>query len=342
MIQVSNRRKDSIFVARTLRTYKLGPTPVDGYYDQPDYRRCDGGWERVIERYPWGTVLYIDRPGASATMVIRGNFNPATGEVEENGRTEVVPAAWYGELVRRCEMVKMETPGCAGYWVAGVTCDGGPNADTGKSEDVCSWRRRCRLIQNHLVGLETDPKAYRSRYGEEALNRLLARLEKGAKPKQTRTKRKKSRKAPRKLTTEQKRERRYAPLKEMAADFYQELSKAVDRRRVVCCERRTEAVRPGCIYLVDRTAKGVYINIYMRLAKGRAHKLAVIRLAPINGGLDIQLPDDVAPSDLLADLRWVSWNESPMASVVRTLKTPDHYRWMAERLAADALRVLEM
>jgi hypothetical protein len=287
--------------------------------------------------------MYIDSPGASETIVARGVFDPATGAVTEGGRTATIRTAWYQELVRRCEMAKTETPECAGYWIAGVTCDGGPNPDTGDHEDACSYRRRCRVIQAHLIEQDTDPRAYQKRYGPDSLPRLVARLEKAEKPVKKRAKRKKvAKKAPRKLTKDQKRERRYAGLKKQALAFYDELRDAVDKRKVVCCDRRTEAVRPGCIYLVDRTAKGVYYSIYMRRAKGRAYKLGVIRLVPINGGIDIQLPLPLPlPEKLPEDLKATPWNDPPMVSVVRTLKTVDHYRWMASLLAASALEALE-
>ncbi len=343
MFWSTRRKKDSVFVARTLRTYDLDPSPTPGYYDMPDYRCHVDGWERVIERYPWGVVMYVDSPGASETLVIRGEYDPATGVVIEDGRPVTISTPWYPTLVRRCEMAKIETPECAGYWAACVTCDGGPNPESGAHEDACSYRSRCRVIQAHLIELDTDPRAYERRYGDDALPRLVARLEKAEKPIKRRAKRKKVRKkVPRKLTSAQKRERRYAGLKKMALAFYDELRAAVDKRKVVCCNRRTEAVRPGCIYLVDRTAKGVYYSIYMRRAKGRAYKLGVIRLVPINGGIDIQLPEAVTFSEKLPeDLRATPWNDPPMASVVRTLKTPEHYRWVAKQLAASALEALE-
>lgn len=344
MIYVSENRKDSIFVARILRAHNLSPIPVPNYYDATDYQRRDGHWERVIERYSWGVVLYVDRPGASATIVATGDFDSATGRVTKDGQVKDVPINWYLELVRRCEMIKIEIPGCAGYWVAGVTCDGGMNQDTNENENACAWRRRCRLIQNHMITLDTDPRTYMNRYGQETLSRLLERLEKGTKPKKPKKRRRprgRPKGKPQKATPEQKRERRYAPLKAMAAEFYEVLAKTVDGQKIMCCERRTEAVRSGCIYLVDRTEKGVYINIYLRREVGRAHKLAVIRLAPINGGLDIQIPDTERPGDLLGDLTWVSWKCLPMRSTIRTLKTSEHYRWMAERLASDALEALK-
>lgn len=342
MIGVSSKRKDSVFVVRTLRTYKLSPVPLPGYYDAPDYRWSGDGWERVVEWYPWGAVVYAERPGDAVTIVLQGDVDLAAGIVKTNGEPERIPVEWYAELARRCEMPKQPTvPECAGYWIAGPTCDGGNNPQTGEHENACSWRRRCRMIQQHLVGLDTDPQSYRKRYGPEALARLVERLEKSDGKAPPTKKRKRPAKRTPKQSPERRRAKRYAPLKKMAEAFAAELASATVGTRIIWCERRTAAVRPGCVYFLDRTDRSAYLSLYMRRRKGRPLKLAVVRLAPVNGGLDIQLPDESAPAKLPKDLRWSTWRDQPMNSVVRTLKTSKHYKWMAARLVKAATTVLE-
>lgn len=344
MIYVTENRKDSVFVAEIFRKHRLSPIPVKNCYELSDYQKSNGQWERIIERYPWGVVLYVDKPNASATIVAIGDFDPVIGEITKNGHAKRLPISWYRDLVRRCEMQKIEAPACAGYWVAGVTCDGGINPDTNEEENACSWRHRCRLIQDHMIKLDTDPRTYLSRYGEAAIIRLLERLDKENKPKKRKKQKKKKKpkkKKIKKLTYEEKRERRYAPLKLAVVDFYEVLSKTVDGRRIVCCGRRTEAVRAGCIYLIDKTEKSVYYNVYLRRYSGRPHKLAMVRLGPINGGLDVKVPYTEQPEDLHPELAWSKWKNPPMFSVIRTLKTTEHYQWMANRLVADAAKALE-
>jgi hypothetical protein len=264
-----------------------------------------------------------------------------TGTVTDGGDRRMVPVKWYPELVRRVEMTKTDTkiPDCAGYWVSGVTCDGGVNS-AGEPEDACSWRRRCRLIQDHMVKIGSDPQTYKNRYGSDSLARLLARLEKGPAQARPTKKPKKPARRSKKSSPAERRERRYAPLKRLMKAFIGEMAKAADGRTIVWCEKRTAAVKAGCVYLVDRTT-AAYYNVYLRRAVGRPHKLAVVRLAPINGGLDIQLADTEAPAKLPDGLRHSLWRDPPMFSVVRTMSEPEHFRWAARHVIATAKRIVE-
>lgn len=130
-------------------------------------------------------------------------------------------------------------------------------------------------------------------------------------------------------------------MKEQAAQFFEVLAKAMDGRKAIWVGRKTGAVKPGCVYVTDRTAQSVYYNVYMRRAKGRAYKLAVVRMAPINGGLDIQIPDAEPPVGLPADLRWTTWKDTPMKSVIRTLSGDDHHEAVAIHIAKSAVVALE-
>lgn len=242
-----------------------------------------------------------------------------------------------------------QIPECAGYWLAGVTCDGGINA-AGENEASCSWRRRCRLIQEHMMKINTDPQTYRARYGTESLNRLLTRLEKEiqtppSKQKKTVTKKKvkkERKKRITKVTKKKMRERRHRPLKAMFVEFTAAIAKVCFEggKKVVWCARRTAAVKPGYMYAVDRTDKSYY-NVYMRRAKGRAYKVAVVKLVPINGGLDVQVRDTEEIENLPEGLRQVFWHDPPLFSVIRTMSTPEHYQWVARHLVKAAKESLK-
>jgi hypothetical protein len=347
MIVLELTRKDSVFVAQQLRTLRLSPVPVDRCSDAPDYRWQDGEWERVVERYPWGAVLYVDCPTAHATVVAVGVVDVRVGTViDASGQQEALPLPWYAELARRAMVPEITIPQCAGYWVSGVTCDGGANETTKQTEDACGWRRRCRLIQAHLLKLDVDPGTYVRRYGPDALKRLLERLDKssGASPatpvakkpvKRRKTRRKKS------ATPQEKRTRRYAPLRQCVDRFCAILSaELLQRHGVYWCAKRTAAVRAGAIYAADRTETNVYVTLYLRRVSGRPYKLAVLRLAPINGGIDVQLPCVATPEGMPDGLRCGLWRDLPMRSVVRTMTTDDHYRWLATYLADSAMDAL--
>lgn len=243
-------------------------------------------------------------------------------------------------------MSEQMVPKCAGCWIACVTCDGGTNS-AGDVEEPCSWRSRCKAIQDHMTRINSDPQLYRRRYGQNSLIRLLDRLRRermgkgkpGPKPKPKKKKRKK--KPGPKPSPEKKKSRRYAHVQAMMTQFVGALSKAVDGRVIVWCEKRTQAVKPGCVYIVDRSKKGNYYSLYLRRATGRPHKLCVIRLAPINRGLDIQLPDKEPWKELPEELKHTLWRDKPMHSIVRTLKTQDHFRWISEALMAIAKELIE-
>jgi hypothetical protein len=346
MIRLSQKRKDVVFVARTLRTYKLDPVPLRAYYDEPDYRWDSDGWERVVERYAWGAIVYCERPGDAATIVAEGAVDIATGMVTAPGRVtpEPFPLKWYSELTRRYDMnAPIDVPDCAGYWVAGVTCDGGINSGSGEHEPVCSWRRRCRLVQEHMIKLNTDPQSYRQRYGAEALPRLLERLERG-KTTTTKPKKPKPQKRKPKPPPAERKRKRYASVQGMVTKFTEVLAATIagtTNEKVAWVGRRSAAVRSGSVYVVDRSEKGVSYPVYMRIPKGRPHKLAVIRMAPINGGLDIQLPVTEKPGGMPSELIWSTWNDLPMKGVARTLNDSDQFLWMAEYIHRTAREVME-
>lgn len=103
MIRLSKAAKhDTDFVAQVIQDRQLNPKPVEGYGSRSDFHQRAGMFSRMIERYPWGVVLVLQRKGVWRTLVIEcSKFNANTGDVfGESGAHELVPVKWYPQMVK--------------------------------------------------------------------------------------------------------------------------------------------------------------------------------------------------------------------------------------------------
>ena len=226
---------------------------------------------------------------------------------------------------------KPEVPQCFGYWDPCVTCDGGPNPESGEIEVPCTWRDRCQLWQDWLVKHDQgiSPEVFIRRHGVRAIIKIISDLERGQTPKHKYGKKKKKKRRVVFLTKEERKVKRYKATRAQLEDFVEILASVLEDADLQWVDKRAKAVIPGCCYRKDHTKKSNYINFYMRRHKGRDRKLLVIRLAPINGGLDSQLPLKDIPDGCPETLRWATWNAPPMLSVLKTCKSDDDFRFVA-------------
>lgn len=236
---------------------------------------------------------------------------------------------------------KPNVPQCFGYWDPCVTCDGGPNPESGEVEVPCTWRDRCQSFQDWLIkqGQGISPEVFIRRHGVRAVLKIISDLEMGQAP-ETKKKKKRKRRVI-SLTPEERKDRRYKTTRVQLEVFVNILTDVLDDSDIQWVKKKAMAVIPGCCYRKDHTRKSNYINFYMRRHKGRDKKLMVIRLAPINGGLDAQLPLRDIPDGCPENLRWATWNDPPMISVLKTCKSDTDFKFVADLFVALAEEALD-
>lgn len=98
MIHFSDRAEDAELVRGVIAKRGLDARPVEAPQEETSERA-----RRVIERYPWGSVLFLQLDDRHATLVLEGRFNPRSGEVlgtggHWKGVGEFID--WYLELER--------------------------------------------------------------------------------------------------------------------------------------------------------------------------------------------------------------------------------------------------
>lgn len=103
MIAVSHRMWDTLFVGRTIRNARLDPQPTQNFAALPGYMGENEAFRRVVERYPWGCVIFLSDKlsGRHATVVAEGEVNLTSGLVTdlETGTVESFNVPFYAELV---------------------------------------------------------------------------------------------------------------------------------------------------------------------------------------------------------------------------------------------------
>lgn len=157
MILQSAKDMDTAFVSRVLTEHRLEPKPNAGFNAEPTYWQETGRWRRVIERYPWGAVIFmLDRQSErAATVVAIGKVDIDKGRVSTQGGSHPISIAWYQEMAMELKSApspdRLEIPGCLGFRQSDHICDGGLNRQTRKVEPACVWRTRCIALQEYAI-----------------------------------------------------------------------------------------------------------------------------------------------------------------------------------------------
>lgn len=291
MILHSYREMDVTFVSKVISDQKLDPTPSPGFHARTDYWLESGRYRRVVERYPWGAVLFCDdrEKGQHVTAVAVGKFDPNSGKVTLDGKVCFMPMSWYTDLVRGLKLdhthkqPQLTVPPCLGFHETDHVCNGGMNLQTKKQEPVCGWRKQCVALQRHA--------ANRGRYQEELLRgkspeailQLATRLLENeqanptaevVRPKPQPKKRPKA--DPGKPPS----------LRDIAHDIVGDVAEATSRS--IVSDR--SSLLAGDLLIVDRTARSDYVSLYLAQSQGTPKAICSLRLRVKSGGFRIQLP----------------------------------------------------
>lgn len=91
------RGRSEVSVARYLRELQLSTVVESRGEDE-----AAGEYQRRIDVYSWGSVMYAARNGMWTTVIMRGRFNPLFGEVHGRKQGSLkVPLDWYGSMHKK-------------------------------------------------------------------------------------------------------------------------------------------------------------------------------------------------------------------------------------------------
>lgn len=98
---------DFNFVRDTIQRRRLCADPLADSSQKSDHHQKLGDFVRIIERYAWGVVLFIQNDFERRTMVIEGRFNPLTGEAfGDNGSHDRLTVPWYFKMAKQMGVAK--------------------------------------------------------------------------------------------------------------------------------------------------------------------------------------------------------------------------------------------
>lgn len=108
-IHTSPERSENDFeyVRKVIEQRRLDHKPLPDSSSRSDHCQKLGQYVRVIERYAWGVVLFIQNESERRTMVIEGKFNPLVGEAfGANGSHDRVRVPWYFRMAKQMGVAK--------------------------------------------------------------------------------------------------------------------------------------------------------------------------------------------------------------------------------------------
>lgn len=313
MILQSGKYMDTSFVSRAIEEHKLEPTPVTGFNAEPTYWMENARWQRVIERYPWGAVIFMaDRVNArTATVIAIGKVDVERGRVTTQGGQREINVAWYHEMATELKQAgqpdQLQLPPCLGHRKPDHICDGGLNRETRKHEPACAWRDRCIALQDHAVNTNRPQEQILQGKSPAQVVQLTTRLlERAGKPEPKPV-------SPARAATPAKPKPAPRPVASVAgkepdgfrdklimnvSTFTASVAEAAGLK-VALSEAKQNAL-DGELYLINRVNPSGYISLY-KADNPEHHALAVFRIRPRVGGYNIQLA--IPPtSELLAGI----------------------------------------
>jgi len=336
MMLFSVKADDLSFVAKCIADNKLDPNPKTGFHSESDYWQETNRWKRVIERYPWGAVLFItdrDRK-SSATIVAVGQLDLVQGKVSTQGGWVSFKPDWYpemaGELAAFVKGKKLEIPPCLGFHAPMVVCDGGKN-ENNKLEGPCSYRDRCIALQKFCIANSRPQEKLLSGKSPEQIIQLTTRLlsnqgssviartpavpkakSQSAEPKQ------KTATAAAKATPVTDPAQGQA-VYQLVASVAREVASAAGLN--VSADMGKTAAAVGDLYLVDRTENSDYISVYQN-RKPKSIAIASFRVRA-RVGILVQLPipktSPLLEPIVADDVR--EWKDGAFLSAVKEVPT---------------------
>jgi hypothetical protein len=299
---------DTAFVSRAIEEHRLEPSPVAGFNADPTYWMETERWKRVVERYPWGAVIFMtDRKHArAATVIAIGKVDLDKGRVTTQGGQQPITVGWYHEMVSELKQAQqpdqLQIPPCLGYRKADHICDGGLNRAIRKVEPACAWRERCIVLQEHAAN--TNRQVEQVLQGKsptqviQLTTRLLERAGKAeAKPVERHDHKPVKQPAAAKPKPVAPTRQPAVPAAKEPDGFREQLIANVSTftasvaaaagLKVALGETKQNAL-DGELYLVNRVHPSGYISLY-QAATPDHRALAVFRIRPRVGGYNIQL-----------------------------------------------------
>jgi hypothetical protein len=141
-LHISDQSHDLEFIREIVAEHALEPEPMDEYWTAKDYWYEDGKYKRVVERYPWGCVLFLaNKEEDDYATVVYEELEP---QPYEEALVESKAISWYPTLIEHFKKSTPEQPHCFGHYVVDPVCDGGYNTRVKLMEASCVWNGECR------------------------------------------------------------------------------------------------------------------------------------------------------------------------------------------------------
>ena len=332
MMLFSLKPDDTAFVSKTIEEHKLDPNPKTGFHAEPDYWQETVRWKRVVERYPWGAVLFIsDRDRKSnATIVAVGQVDLVGGRVSTQGGWVSFKPDWYSEMAAELQRFqqgkRLEIPPCLGFHAPIVVCDGGKN-EQNKLEAACAYRDRCRALRSFCISNKRTQERILSGKSPEQIIQLTTRLlgnqgssviarTPAAKPAKSQTSEPKQKPASAAAKAAPATDPAQSQaVYQLVASVAREVASAAGLN--VSADMTKTAAAVGDLYLVDRTTNSDYISIY-QYGKPKSAAIASFRVRA-RVGILVQLPipktspllEPIVPEDVR------EWKDGAFLSAVK-------------------------
>lgn len=292
--------------------------------DQPLSHRdeeCLVGRRRVVQ-YEWGAEVAVWLGGRCWTAVVRGRFNPRSGEITgQSGARKLLPVPGYPQLAkaladeRRDAMSSDELkilPSCVGGYEQGDdVCDGEGNGQYCVHRDNCLALQLWMKDKSTKVGkytharVDENDEPYRVPKNIARLSKIVATVKKryGIKDGAVTRKGKASPKGAAKSAQKRRRAANGAPGIRARSEAAIALDSWYDRWvQIVLEETGCELCdgdnpQPGQLFTKDRRVKSGYVGLYYKPKSGRSIGIGLVMWKPRNRTMDLKFP--LEPGDFV-------------------------------------------
>lgn len=302
------------FVQRKLRQHRLQTDAPLSHRDE----ECKLGRRRVVQ-YDWGAEVAVWLGESCWTAVIRGRFNPRSGEVTgQSGARKLIPIPGYPQLAKALADERRHAmssdhlkllPSCLGEYEAGDdVCDGADGPPCIHRDNCVAMQLRMeeqgKTIDSYTHAREdANGEAYRVPRNIEKLAKIIAvtkkryRIKDGA---PTRTP--KASPAPGKKSAEKHKEvakKSKEPVRHRSESAI-DLDSWYERWLKIICEQTGRELaegdpEPGQLFTKDRRLKSGYIGLYCKPESGRPVGIGLLVWKPRTGTMDMKYA--LAPGD---------------------------------------------
>jgi len=286
----------------------------------------------ITEQYAWGSVIFASGQRTQATMVAIGDDN------------------MLGEKIPECIGMFLETSDPSAH-----ECHGDTSAEAGSYEHkACTWLGPCEKIKRTAYAMDITPEALLNRYKMEdiASGEVLQAYEQQKlaeaaappvepdvdaealpePPQAQEAEPPVSGESGEQEDDEMARKNPYAKgdkyddLRPVAHRFFRAAASAAERT----LSKGKESAKHGAFYVIDRTGPSFYMVMFCKTTKGWDKSTCVLRLAPRDEALHLQLPltvDEIkgvkGATKLLGKYDLEALDDGKMHTIVRGVKADD-------------------